>query len=89
MFEKELAVGMQRVSTRDGMADPVAVAKAVQHALLDEQPKARYMVVPNQREAEITIRKLLQELAEMNQEQAYSYDRETLVKMLDETLEQL
>ena len=59
MFEKELAAGMQRVSSRDGMADPLAVARAIQHALVNEQPKARYMVVPNQREAEITIRKLL------------------------------
>jgi NAD(P)-dependent dehydrogenase (short-subunit alcohol dehydrogenase family) len=89
LFEKEMAVGLQRVSSRDGMADPMDVAKAVQLALASENPKARYMVVPNQREAEITIRKLLQEMAEMNQDHPYSYDREALVKMLDETLEQL
>ena len=86
MFSKEMTAGMQRASNREGMADPIAVAKAVQHALESEQPKARYMVVPNQREAEWTIRKLLQEMVEMNQEHEYSYDRDALVKMLDETL---
>lgn len=85
-FSKEMTAGLQRASSRDGMADPIAVAKAVQHALASAQPKARYMVVPNQREAEVTIRKLLQELVEMNQDQEYSYDRDALVKMLDETL---
>lgn len=88
-FKEKIEVIMQRVSDRSQMADPIAVARAIQHALEDDTPKARYMVVPNQREAEITIRKLLQEMAEMNQDHAYSYDRDSLVKMLDETLEQL
>ena len=88
-FEEEMDKIMQRVSDRDDLADPIAVARAIQHALADDNPKARYMVVPNQREAEITIRKLLQELAEMNQDQPFSYERDALVKMLDETLEQL
>lgn len=89
LFEKELEAGMQRLASRDAMADPIAVAKAVQQALVSEQPKARYMVVPNQREAEFTIRKLLQETVEMNHEQPYSYDRDALVKMLDEALQAL
>ena len=88
-FEEEMDKIMQRVSDREDLADPIAVARAIQHALADDNPKARYMVVPNQREAEITIRKLLQELAELNQDQPFSYERDALVKMLDETLEQL
>ena len=88
-FEEEMDKIMQRVSDREDLADPIAVARAIQHALADDNPKARYLVVPNQREAEITIRKLLQELAELNQDQPFSYERDALVKMLDETLEQL
>jgi len=88
LFQEEMTSSMQRLADRDAMADPIAVARAVQDALVNEQPKPRYMVVPNQREAEITIRKLLQEMTEMNHDQPYSYDRDALVKMLDEALEQ-
>jgi NAD(P)-dependent dehydrogenase (short-subunit alcohol dehydrogenase family) len=89
LFKEEMTSSMQRFADRDPMADPIAVARAVLDALVNEQPKPRYMVVPNQREAEVTIRKLLQEMAEMNHDQPYSYDRDALVKMLDEALEQL
>ena len=44
------------------------------------------MVVPDQHEAEITIRKAIEELVQLNEGQAYTYDREGLVKMLDEAL---
>lgn len=89
LFEKEMTSSMGSLADREAMADPIAVAKAIQDALENPQPKARYMVVPNQREGEITIRKLLQEMAEMNHDQPFSYDRDELVKMLDEALEQL
>jgi len=58
----------------------------VLHALFDPAPRLRYMVVPNQGEAEVTIRKAIQELVQLNQDQAYSYDRDMLVKMVDEAL---
>ncbi len=47
------------------------------------------MVVPNQREAEVTIRTIIRELAELNQSHPHSYDRDMLVKMLDEQLAEL
>ena len=65
------------------------MAKALEQALSSEIPKARYMVVPNQREAEMTIRKAIRELAELNQSHPYSYDRDMLIKMLDEQLAEL
>jgi hypothetical protein len=43
-------------------------------------------VVPNQSETEVTIRGALQELVQLNQDHPYSYDREELVRMLDEAL---
>ncbi len=44
------------------------------------------MVVPNQREAEITIKKAIEELVQLNEGHKYSYDREQLIAMLDEAL---
>ena len=55
-------------------------------ALFEPNPKRRYMVTPDQREAEITIRKQIEQLVQLNERQPYSYDRDALVKMLDEAL---
>lgn len=55
-------------------------------ALLEPEPRRRYLIVPEQREAEITIRTQIQELVQLNEGQRYTYDRDALVKMLDEAL---
>ena len=55
-------------------------------ALFEATPKRRYMVTPDQREAEITIRKQIEQLVQLNERQPYTYDRDALVKMLDEAL---
>jgi hypothetical protein len=44
------------------------------------------MVVPVEAEAEVTIRKAIQELVQLNEGQKFSYDREELVRMLDAEL---
>jgi NAD(P)-dependent dehydrogenase (short-subunit alcohol dehydrogenase family) len=89
MHENELTEMMDQIADRDDMADPIAVARAVEHALFSENPKARYMVVPNQEEAAWTIGKAMQEMVQLNHDQPYSYDRDALVKMLDQALESL
>ena len=66
--------------------EPDDVAAAVQHALFSDTPKEHYMVVPYERQAEITIRKALEEVVRLNEGQPYSYDRDELVKLLDEEL---
>jgi hypothetical protein len=71
---------------RSTYPEPDAVAKAVQHALFDPNPKRRYMVVPAQNEAEITIRKAIEELVQLNKGHEHSYDRDALVEMLDAAL---
>ena len=71
---------------REPQADPIAVSKAAMHAMFDENPKRRYMVVPNQRQADITIRKAIEEVVQLNQGQEYSYGRDELVKMLEESM---
>lgn len=75
-----------RLSDRSKYKEPDDVAAAVEHALFAPAPKRRYLVVPSQFEAEITIRKAIEELVQLNQDQPFSYDRGSLVKMLDEAL---
>jgi NAD(P)-dependent dehydrogenase (short-subunit alcohol dehydrogenase family) len=71
---------------REPEADPIAVSQAAMHAMFDENPKRRYMVVPNQRQADITIRKAIEEVVQLNQGQEYSYTKDELVKMLEESM---
>jgi hypothetical protein len=44
------------------------------------------MVVPNEEQAQITIRKAMQEMVQLNEGQPYTYDRDALIAMLDELL---
>jgi NAD(P)-dependent dehydrogenase (short-subunit alcohol dehydrogenase family) len=67
--------------------EPDAVAEAVLHALFDDNPKARYMVVPAQDQADWTVRKAMTEMVELNHDHPFSYDRDALIEMLDEVLE--
>ena len=74
------------LTDRSRFKEPDEVAAAVVHALFDANPKRRYMVVPDQREAEVTISKAIEELVQLNERQPYSYDRDELVRMLDAAL---
>jgi len=71
-------------STQSG--DPSDVSKAVMHALFDASPKPRYLVVPNQEQAQWTINRAMERLVELNAKQKYSYDREALIEMLDKAM---
>ena len=75
-----------RFTDRSKYKKPDEVAAAVELALFEATPKRRYMVVPEQREAEITIRKQIEQLVQLNEGQPYTYDRDALVRMLDEAL---
>lgn len=75
-----------RLNERPSDVAPDAVAAAVEHALFASNPKRRYLVVPNEPQAERTIRKQIAQLVELNEGQIYTYDRATLIKMLDEAL---
>jgi NAD(P)-dependent dehydrogenase (short-subunit alcohol dehydrogenase family) len=78
--------GVSRLTDRSLYKSPDEVADAVKLALFEPEPKRRYMVVPNAYEGEITIRKAIQELVELNEGHAYTYGRDALVQMLDEAL---
>lgn len=74
-------------ASRSELDDPTAVALAAVDFMVSDNPKRRYMVVPVERQAEITIRQMLTEMAQMNLDQPYTYSRDELVRMLDEILE--
>lgn len=75
-----------RMTDRSIYKKPDEVAAAVTLALFEENPKRRYMTTPNQEEADRTIRKQISQLVELNEGHAFTYDRDALVKMLDEAL---
>ncbi len=80
------ATGYASRADRSNYKPPDEVAAAVAQALSDPDPKRRYMVVPNQEEAELTIRKQIEQLVQLNEGQPYTYDRASLGKMLDDAL---
>lgn len=81
----EDAKGMlEYLSDRSMYKEPDDVAAAALDALTSAQPKPNYLVVPNQQEAEWTIRKIITEMAELNADQPYSYSDEELIAMLRE-----
>ena len=66
--------------------EPDEVSEAFMHALFDDEPLRRYMVVPNADEQEWTIRTKVSELVQLNTWGPYSYSRDELVEMLDAAL---
>jgi len=81
-YAEQIAGAIEYLSDRSMYKEPDDVAAAVMHALFSETPKANYLVVPNQREAGWTIRKIIEEMAELNVDQEFSYSDEELIKML-------
>jgi NAD(P)-dependent dehydrogenase (short-subunit alcohol dehydrogenase family) len=89
LYKQEWQGMLDYFKQRPTGADPITVAKAVEHALFDPKPKMRYMVVPNQREGDMTIRKAISEMVQLNQSHEFSNDRAKLIKILDEELAKL
>jgi len=78
--------GDPKRADRSMYAPPDEVAAAVEMALSEPKPKRRYLVTPNQSEAELTIRKQIEQLVQLNEGHAHTYDRSALIKMLDEAM---
>ena len=77
-----------RFTDRSKYKVPDEVAAATERALFEASPKRRYLVVPEEHEAEITIRKQIEQLIQLNEGQPYTYERTALIKMLDDALAQ-
>lgn len=83
--EAELEAARERNA---GLKEPDEVSDAVMHALFSPEPRRRYMVTPNQEQANLTVRTAMSRALQLNSDQPYSYDRDELVKLLDELLAQ-
>jgi NAD(P)-dependent dehydrogenase (short-subunit alcohol dehydrogenase family) len=95
-FKTEIAANeVQRSGTGARVADfisrakdPEEVAAVVEKALFESNPKRRYMVAPDAQQAAVAIQAQIEHLVEINENQPYTYDRDTLVKMLDVALQE-
>ena len=85
-FEAQMRSALNSMRAFESYPPPDEVADAVYDAMTSDAPKMRYLVVPAQNQAAIAIRKLVDEIVQLNQDQKFSYDRDALVKMLDDAL---
>jgi len=83
-YAEQFAGHIEYLSDRSMYKEPDEVSAAIMQALFDESPKPNYLVVPNEREAGWTIRRIIEEMAELNADQAYSYSDEQLMQMVRE-----
>lgn len=86
-YADEWARMSDRREDRGQYKDPDEVARAALHALFDDDPKPRYLVVPNQEEARLTISEVINDLVELNERHPYSYSREQLIEMIDAAMD--
>ena len=66
--------------------DPEDVVAKIEHALFADNPERRYMAVNDADLAESTMRAIIEHMVELNHKQPFSYDRDGLIKLLDEEL---
>ena len=86
LYEEEIEAMLMRPADRSVYKEPDEVSAALSHFLSAENPKRRYMVVPREEEAEVTIRQIIGEMTQLNQDQPYTYSRDELIAFLDEAL---
>jgi NAD(P)-dependent dehydrogenase (short-subunit alcohol dehydrogenase family) len=84
---EEMKADYEKTAERElSYKEPDEVTEAFMHALFSDEPLLRYMVVPNRQEADRTIRKKIEELAQLNTWSPHRFSRDELVQMLDEAL---
>jgi len=84
---EEMKAAYEATAKRElSFKEPDEVSDAFVHALFDDNPLRRYMVVPNEDEQRMTIGTKVNELVQLNQWGPYSYSRDELVEMLDAAL---
>jgi NAD(P)-dependent dehydrogenase (short-subunit alcohol dehydrogenase family) len=84
---EEMKAAYEATAKRElSLKEPDEVSEAFMHALFDDNPLRRYMVVPNADEQAFTIGTKVNELVQLNQWGPYSYSRDELIKMLDAAL---
>jgi NAD(P)-dependent dehydrogenase (short-subunit alcohol dehydrogenase family) len=83
-YAEAFAAHIEYLSDRSMYKVPDEVSAAIMQALFDDSPKPNYLVVPNEREAGWTIRKIIEEMAELNADQEYTYSDDELIEMVRE-----
>ncbi len=84
---EEMKEGYEKTAARElSYKEPDEVSEAFMHALFNDKPLRRYVVVPNANEQARTIGTKVNELVQLNEWGPYSYSRDQLVEMLDEAL---
>ena len=68
---------------------PEVIVAKTQHALFDQNPQQRYMVVGDPGRAERTMRALLHRMLQLNFNHEFTYDREAIIKLLDEEMKKI
>lgn len=86
-YQKQIDRLLTQPANREQYKEPDDVAAAFLAALTAETPRRRTMVVPNAREAELTLRAAIARVVQLNDGQPFALDRDALVKMLDEELQ--
>jgi len=85
-FASQIRNTLNTLRSFENNPPPDDIADVVLASLNSANPNPRYLVVPAQSQADIVLRKLFSEIAELNTGHRFSRDRETLVKMLDAAL---
>ena len=69
--------------------EPDEVADAILDLLTTDNPKRRYMITPNERQAHGTVKAAMRRAVQLNYDQPYAQDREGLIAVLDELIEEV
>jgi NAD(P)-dependent dehydrogenase (short-subunit alcohol dehydrogenase family) len=85
-YKEDFERRLNRQLDRSQYKDPDEVADAALHALFSDNPKRRYMVVPDESEAAWTIGTAVRELVQLNQDQPYEFSRDEIMAMIDEAM---
>jgi len=85
-FEAQMRSAINAMRGFENNPPPDEVADAVLDALTSANPKPRYMPVPQAGQGAIALRKLMDEIVQLNSTQRFTLDRDALVKMLDDAI---
>ena len=85
-FEAQARATIKSMSAFENNPPPDDVADAVFDALSSANPRPRYLVVPTASQGAIVIRKLFETIMQLNESQKFTYDRDALIKMMDDAL---
>lgn len=86
MAKERLDALLANPTDRSQYKEPDEVADAYLDFLTTDSPKRRYMVVPNEQEANATIRAHIRRLVQLNEDQPYEFTRDELMAMIDEAM---